>query len=121
MPNSVLIVDDSPLARKMVLRALPAGWATEVRHAGNGVEALAAYRAATPDAIFLDLNMPELDGYQVLEALRGEPSLPPIVVLSGDIQPQARERVLALRARAFVKKPATAAVLEELLRSWGLL
>ena len=121
MPRSVLIVDDSPLARKMLLRVLPPGWATEIRQASNGVEALAAYRAATPDAIFLDLNMPEMDGYQLLEALSAEASLPTIVVLSGDIQPQAHDRVLALRARAFLKKPVAAPELLRLLDEWGML
>jgi CheY-like chemotaxis protein len=121
MAPSVLIVDDSPVSRKLLLRALPAGWAGEVRQAGNGRAALSAYRDARPDVMFIDLTMPEMDGYELLQALHDEPALPPIFVLSADIQPKAEQRVLALRARAFIKKPVAAPDLAELLRAHGVL
>jgi CheY-like chemotaxis protein len=121
MAISVLIVDDSPVSRKLLLRALPAGWAKEVRQAGDGVEALDAYRAARPDLIFLDLTMPRMDGFEFLQALREDPALPTVFVLSADIQPKAQERVLTLRAKAFIKKPIAAPELAVLLRDHGVL
>ncbi|MBP8215181.1 MAG: response regulator, partial [Propionivibrio sp.] len=63
MPVSVLVVDDSPIARKMLIRALPAEWDIEITQASNGLEALAAYRAGKVDVMFLDLTMPDMDGY----------------------------------------------------------
>ena len=106
MPIQVTVVDDSRLGRKMVLKALPAGWDAELTQACNGEEALAACRAGKGDVVFLDLNMPVMDGYQFLEALGQESSLNPTVfVVSADIQPIALERVKQLGAKAFLKKP----------------
>lgn len=119
MACAVLIVDDSPISRKLVLKSLPPALVGDVAEAGNGIEALAALRARPRDLILLDLNMPVMDGYQVLEALVGA-ALPPVVVLSGDIQPKAQERVMALGARAFLKKPVRAEALAEVLAACGL-
>jgi CheY-like chemotaxis protein len=118
MATSVLIVDDSSVSRKILMRALPKAWT--VSQAGNGIEAMQQYRASKPDLIFLDLNMPQMDGYQVLEALRNEPDRPPIIVLTGDIQPKAEERVMALGALAFVKKPLSEEGMAELLHKSGV-
>ncbi len=67
------------------------------------------------ELLFLDLNMPGLDGYQVLEALSGLTSKPQTIVVSADIQPQALARVKALGALDFIKKPVNAADLASAL------
>lgn len=121
MAVSVLVVDDSPMARKMLIRALPPTWDVEVAQAANGAEALAAYRTGRVDVMFLDLTMPEMDGYQVLEALRREDLNCLVVVVSADIQPKAQERVLSLGAIAFIKKPVDAQKVEAVLREYGIL
>jgi two-component system, chemotaxis family, chemotaxis protein CheY len=121
VPYKVLMVDDSLLARKLVMRALPPGWASEIRHATNGEEALAALDAAPPDVLFLDLNMPTMDGYEVLAALRSKGIETATFVLSADIQPMAVERALALGAKGFVKKPVDAGALADALRRAGVL
>ncbi len=120
MATSVLVVDDSPIARRILIRAFPKDWEAEIRQVGDGVQALDAYRDRRPEIIFLDLNMPVLDGYGVLEALQGLGPLPPIIVLTGDIQPKAEERVLALGAFAFVKKPVAEDTIAELLKKCGI-
>jgi len=68
-----LIVDDEPLARER-LASLLAGEADVevVGQCANGVEALASIQEKTPDLVFLDVQMPELDGFGVLAALEGE-------------------------------------------------
>jgi two-component system, chemotaxis family, chemotaxis protein CheY len=119
MRCAVLVVDDSAISRKMVIRSLPESLREDLAQAGNGHEALAALRERPRELVLLDLNMPEMDGYQFLEALQGC-ALPTIVVLSGDIQPRARDRVLALGARAFVKKPIDATALGTVLRDCGI-
>jgi two-component system, chemotaxis family, chemotaxis protein CheY len=115
-----LVVDDSAMARKMLIRSLPATWDVEVRQATNGLEALAAYRQGDVDLMFLDLTMPEMDGFQVLETLRAEGLNCLVVVVSADIQPEAQERVKRLGAIAFVKKPVDAEKLGVVLREYGV-
>jgi two-component system chemotaxis response regulator CheY len=121
MPRTVLLVDDSPMARRMLARALPEGWASEVRHAGDGFQAMAALRAERPDVMFLDLNMPEMDGYEVLDAVRREGIDVPIIVLSADVQPRAQEKALALGARGLVEKPVQPRAIADALRRAGVL
>lgn len=121
MALSILVVDDSPMARKMLIKALPAQWNAEITQAGNGIEALAAYKAGKIDLMFLDLTMPEMDGYQTLEALRAQELNCIVIVVSADIQPIAQERVLKLGAAAFIKKPVDITKLEPILHQFGLL
>ena len=121
MTIPLLICDDSYMARKQVTRALPQGWDVEISYAVNGVEALAAIRAGRGEMVFLDLTMPELDGYQVLEQVRQEGLKAVVIVISADIQPLARERVTKLGALDFIRKPVDAATLADTLGRYGLL
>lgn len=120
MSTSVLICDDSSMARKQIARALQPGWRVDLRFATNGAEALDAVRAGGVELLFLDLTMPVLDGYQTLEALRREATMPKVIVVSGDVQPDARRRVLDLGALEFIQKPVDQALLSELLHSLGI-
>lgn len=118
---SLLICDDSSLARKQLLQALPAGWPVVVSQAATGIEALERVRQGDIDVLLLDLTMPELDGYQVLAQLREEKLPCKTIVISADIQDEAVRRVLALGALAFIKKPADPVHLQQTLASLGLL
>lgn len=88
-------------------RALPKGWDVQVSFAGNGEEALKVIQTNTVDILFLDLNMPVMDGYQVLQAMHGASYKTRVLVVSGDVQPEALERVMKLGAVTFIKKPIT--------------
>lgn len=121
MSVSVLVVDDSPIARKMLIRSLPAEWAIEITQAANGFEALAAYRAGKVDVMFLDLTMPEMDGYEVLETLRKEDLNCLVIVVSADVQERAQQRTRELGAIAFIQKPVSAAGLADVLKQYGIL
>ncbi len=120
MPVSVLVVDDSPMARKMLIKSLPEGWDIDIRQAGSGAEALEAYRAGKVDVMFLDLTMPVMDGYEVLDSLRREGLNCLVIVVSADIQPKAQERVLELGAIAFIKKPVDAQRVAAVLKEYGI-
>lgn len=101
----VLICDDSGMARKQIARALPNQWDVELSFASNGEEGLAALHRLRPAVMFLDLTMPVLDGYEVLQALAQQPHETLVIVVSGDVQPAARQRVLELGAFEFIRKP----------------
>lgn len=119
MTTRILICDDSTLARKQMARALPSGLAETILFANDGREALEKLRAGEADLMFLDLNMPEMDGYQVLEHVRAEDLPVMTIVVSGDIQPEARERVRKLGALDFIKKPTDMALVLSLLAEYG--
>ncbi len=118
---SLLICDDSSLARKQLLQALPAGWSVEVSQAATGLEALERIRQGGVEVLLLDLTMPELDGYQVLAQLREERLSCRTIVISADVQDEAVRRVLELGALAFIRKPADPIHLHQTLASLGLL
>lgn len=120
MTTSVLICDDSSFARKQIARVLPANWEVSLSFANNGREGIEAIRAGKGDVLFLDLTMPDMDGFQVLEYIRAHdlPTLP--IVVSGDIQPESQQRVSALGAIAFIKKPVDADKLSSVLCQFGL-
>lgn len=111
----VLICDDSMMARKQILRALPEELLADVAQACDGAQAMEHLRSHNTDLLLLDLTMPEMDGYQVLDAMLKEDMDTPVIVVSGDIQEQAQERVLSLGALAFLKKPVASELLLETL------
>ncbi len=116
MSYPVLICDDSALARKQMARSLPASLNADITFAVHGVDALEQLDKQSFKLMFLDLTMPELDGFETLEAMRVRGDQTPVVVVSGDIQPKAKERVLALGAKAFIKKPMDKEALNAVLR-----
>ncbi len=120
MPTPVLICDDSSLARKQMARALPDDWDVSVSFATNGREGIEAIRAGKGDVLFLDLNMPEMDGYAVLEAIRREDLPTLVIVVSGDVQPEARQRVMKLGALDFIRKPVCAEEVASILDKYGI-
>lgn len=120
MLPSVIVCDDSRFARQQLIRSLPAGLAHNLAVASHGEEALHLLRQGLGDLLFLDLNMPGLDGYQVLEAIRAEQLQTMVIVVSGDIQQQAHERILQLGALAFLRKPLASQELLEVLGRYGL-
>lgn len=121
MSIPLLICDDSNMARKQVARSLPPDWDVDVSFACNGVEGLQAIREGKGEMLFLDLTMPELDGYGVLEGIRAEGLKSMIIVISADIQPEARERVIKAGAIDFIRKPISCEKLTEVLNKYGLL
>ncbi len=121
MSLPILVVDDSAMARKMLIKSLPPEWDVSISQAANGIEAMVAYREGKAAVMFLDLNMPEMDGYQVLEALRQEDMNSMVIVVSADIQPIAQERVMSMGAIAFVKKPISFDALNSVLKEYGVM
>jgi CheY-like chemotaxis protein len=103
--GSVLVVDDEESVRSLVIETL-AGNGYELREAADGQEALERIAARRPDAIVLDLTMPKLDGFAVLERLQGDPETRriPVVVLTARALMAAERSLLQRRAVMVLEK-----------------
>lgn len=101
--SRVLVVDDEPaLLRALAINLRAAGW--EVETAPDGRSALAAVAATRPDVVLLDLGLPDLDGTEVIEGLRGWTQVP-VVVLSARQHGDDKVEALDLGADDYVTKP----------------
>ena len=120
MTTPVLICDDSSVARKQMARSLPADWDIEISYAVHGEDAIEQLQNGKGEIMFLDLNMPVMDGYETLEAIIKNDIQTMVIVVSGDIQPEAHQRVKALGALEFIKKPIGVDDLTIILEKFGL-
>lgn len=106
-PPQVLVVDDDRVVRLMVRSALEKN-GLRVREAADGGEALEWLRGgARVDLVVTDLEMPALDGFGLLAALRAEAATAevPVIMITSDRRPESRERALAMGVEHFVPKP----------------
>lgn len=103
----ILIVDDEPSNLKLLDKMLSSQGYTQLTLVQDPRQVITRYREARPDLILLDINMPYLDGYQVMAQLKAlnDPLLPPIVVLTAQHGRDYLLRALAGGARDFVSKP----------------
>ncbi|KPF78883.1 chemotaxis protein CheY [Brevundimonas sp. AAP58] len=118
----ILAVDDEPANLSLVDRAFRREGFNEVVTFLNPAEALTAFADRTPDLVLLDLMMPGIDGYELLESFRrltAPNDYLPILVLTADSTMNARLRALSLGANDVLLKPYDVA--ELLMRSWVLL
>ena len=104
--GNILIVDDTPGNLDLLIDILETN-DYEVRVARSGRRALAAAAASTPDLVMLDINMPEMDGYEVCRRLKQEPSTSEIPVIFLSINDDVIDKVTAFRAGGadYVTKP----------------
>jgi two-component system chemotaxis response regulator CheY len=109
MTLSVMIVDDSRAMRKFMRRVIDlSGFgATEYLEAADGREALDLLRDRPAGLILTDINMPVMNGEQLVERLREDPELSriPVIVVSTDATDHRIHRMLRLGARGYVTKP----------------
>ncbi len=111
----ILLAEDAWLTRRMVRKLLETN-GHEILEAANGCECLEMVTTHAPDCIILDLLMPEMDGFQVLAALRQQHLKIPAIVMTADIQETSRQRCLDLDAFTVVNKPLEADVLLDALQ-----
>jgi PAS domain S-box-containing protein len=114
--GSVLVVDDDRDTLLLLSKVLATHNFT-VHTATRGREALSVAREVRPSLILLDLKLPDLDGYTVLEQLKGDATLSstPVIVMTGSeiINDARRQKVLALGAERFISKPFSVEALVE--------
>lgn len=120
MPLQILVVDDSPAMCRLiekVVRAsgLPVG---TVLHAGDGLQALDRLRQSAFDLVLSDINMPVMDGRELLVRIMSDANLQkvPVVVISTDASTERMRQMIAEGAMGYIQKPFRPADLQEELR-----
>jgi CheY-like chemotaxis protein len=103
---TVLIVDDIPV-NIILLKTMLTRTNVKVLTASNGQEAIDIVRNSKPELILLDIQMPVMNGWEVLQTIKEDPKLKDIavIVVSAFTSPEDIERSMQLGAAGFIKKP----------------
>jgi CheY-like chemotaxis protein len=105
--RTILIVDDDPMIRKLITTTLEDVAGYRLREAGDGLQALDAALEERPQIVFLDYDMPRLDGVETCRRLRSDPVTAgaTIVMLTGMSDAPSQDRAVAAGADLFLTKP----------------
>jgi two-component system chemotaxis response regulator CheY len=117
-----LIIDDNRSTADALHKMLGT-LGVSARVAYGSSAAMAILRSFIPGFIFLDINMPGVDGFEILTYLKREPRLTkvPVIIITSDDQAETRQRVLQGGALGVLIKPATLTMLEDALKAIGAL
>jgi len=115
----VLVVDDSPTMRRMIVTALRGLGSLKFSEAGSGLEALERMTLTSIDLMILDLNMPEMHGIEVLQFVRAHNTFRglPVIVLTTRGDESSRAEAAASGATDYMTKPFEVRELLELVRN----
>jgi len=113
----VLVADDNPAGLELVREGL-SQFVSSIIEASDGREALHKIRESKPHLVLLDIQMPEMDGYQVLHVIRGDPALSAlrVVALTAFAMQGDRERALEAGFDDYITKPVSVAQLKAQLQ-----
>ena len=100
----ILVVDDEPSVRDLIADALNLAGYNSIC-AAHGLEAVTKLRENQIDLMILDINMPNMDGYEVLQRMREQGSRTPVIVLTARLDREDTKRAFELGADDFVRKP----------------
>ena len=117
-----LVIDDNKQTTDALSQMLKI-WNIPARAALNPSTAMAILSGDTPVIVFLDINMPGVDGFEVLGYMKREPRLSkiPVIIVTSDDQPQTYKRALDGGAEAIIIKPATVDIIEQTLKKIGMI
>jgi len=122
MARKILIVDDSPISRKMLKSCFPKEQSFDYFEAGDGLAGYELYKEVRPDITFMDLTMPVMDGATSIDEIRKFDPKALIIVSTADVQIKSLTRVMELGAFMVLKKPPSKeSVLDALTQSDGQL
>jgi two-component system chemotaxis response regulator CheY len=118
---SVLIVDDEPFIRKLIATTLEDVAGFTLTEAGDGVEALEVADCQPPQIVFLDIDMPRMDGFEACRRLRARPDTAhaTIVMLTAAVGDAAEREAEGAGADLFLNKPFSPLELLELVSELG--
>ncbi len=119
MSKLILYIEDDPANRLLVRRVLEAA-GYRVEEAVDGPSGVQKAQASLPDLILLDINLPDVDGYEVVGLLRRTPGLRkvPIVALTANVMKGDRERSLEAGCNGYLQKPIDVDTLAEQIASF---
>ena len=115
-PPLVAIVDDEESVRRALGRLIGAA-GFHVQTYASAPEFLAGLAQAAPHCVVLDLRMPDMSGFDVQTAMLNAQLNVPIVIITGDDSPEARQRTLSRGAKAYLRKPVDEAMLLDAIHS----
>jgi two-component system chemotaxis response regulator CheY len=107
MITKILIVDDSPISRRMLKSCIAKDMGYEFHEAGDGLEGLNKYKEVEPDLTFMDLTMPIMDGATSLQEILKFDNEALVIVSTADVQIKSITNVLNIGAFLVLKKPPT--------------
>ena len=107
MVTKILIVDDSPISRRMLKSCISKEMGYEFHEAGDGLEGLNKYKEISPDVTFMDLTMPVMDGATSLAEILKYDQDAVVIVSTADVQIKSITNVLEIGAFLVLKKPPT--------------
>ncbi|HEY1013334.1 MAG TPA: HD domain-containing phosphohydrolase [Herpetosiphonaceae bacterium] len=116
-PASILLIDDQVMNTQVLTQILRAGGFQQITVTNDSREALALFLRIQPDLVMIDLMMPYVDGFAVIQQLRAQmppETYVPIMVLTADVSVTAKRRALAMGVQDFLTKPLDS--IETLLR-----
>jgi PAS domain S-box-containing protein len=116
----IMVVEDEPVNMLLISEVLRK-MGFEVLKAGNGKEAIDVLDTATPALVFMDVNMPEMDGFTATSLIRqlpGEIATVPIIALTADAMKEDRERCLKAGMNDYISKPFRLEEIEAILRQY---
>lgn len=117
-PSHVMIVEDDPLTRRVVIGAL--GEANAMISEENAKGAVASYMLHAPDIVFLDIGLPDVDGFAVLDQIMLIDPEAFVVMFSSHDDAYTINKVLAAGAKGFVPKPFKKEMLRDYIQSSAL-
>jgi len=106
MNSTILYIEDNSDNRMLVRRVLEAeGY--QVVEAKDGLEGIDLLCSTTPDLVLMDINLPELDGYEVTRRLKQVPSMAkvPVIAMTANVMRGDREKTLAAGCDGYISKP----------------
>jgi chemosensory pili system protein ChpA (sensor histidine kinase/response regulator) len=117
-----LVIDDNKQTTDVLIQMLKL-WKVTARSALSPSSAMTILSGDTPAIVFLDINMPGVDGFEVLAYLRREPRLVkvPVIIVTSDDQPQTSKRAMDGGANAVIIKPVMSDILEKVLKKVGII
>jgi len=119
--RTVLIVDDDPFIRKLIVTTLEGVSTFDLHEASDGEEAVQVASREQPRLVFLDIDMPRLDGIEACRMMRDQPAMAGarIVMLTASAGDSARERASEAGADFFLTKPFSPLALLRLVDELG--
>jgi len=115
MIKKILLIDDSPISRRIMKSCIPKDRGYELFEAGDGLAGFEAYKEILPDVTFMDLTMPVMDGSESTAKIREFNPNAVVIVCTADVQIKSITNALDLGALMVMKKPPSKETVEDAL------